>query len=445
MVTRSKRSSATGSHSEPSRTSTRTSLRAALKAVTASARGFTSVATTSSAWAERWSAWTPQPVPRSRARPTGSRRVSWASEVDAGLTPRTWSGETRIGCPSRPGVRSLTTHQSWSSSAYGRQSRRARTSPPEADEQAAGHEGVDEPGEGPVGGGAVDLGLEEEQPDQGLQRRPARRTPEGRGGLVARQRELARRTEQVADGVEGVGRRGQRVAQRRGEVDGGYAGGGSHAAIVAPSRDSPRAGPACLLQSGHGSSAACARRRRRAARARRHPEPERGDPRRRRRDTARWRHLRPPGPAERADHLHQEHRPPVEQHDHLGRRAAAGRRDLEGAGARLVARRLGPARRQRRERLREGPRLAAERHLLAAAVRRLPRQPDPRPRVPARRQALRQRHPARAAVHPHRGRGREQPVRRRARATSCAAGSSRRSTTTPPTAASRCRRPRSSP
>ena len=50
-MTRSNRSSATGSQSEPSRTSTRTSLRAALKAVTARARGFTSVATTSSACA----------------------------------------------------------------------------------------------------------------------------------------------------------------------------------------------------------------------------------------------------------------------------------------------------------------------------------------------------------------------------------------------------------
>ena len=45
--------------------------------------------------------------------------------------------------------------------------------------------------------------------------------------------------------------------------------------------------------------------------------------------------------------------------------------------------------------------------LLAAAVRRLRRQPDPRPGLPARRQALRERHPARAAVHPHRGRRRE--------------------------------------
>ena len=37
--------------------------------------------------------------------------------VDAGLTPSTWSGATRMSWPSSPGVRSLTTHQSWSSSA----------------------------------------------------------------------------------------------------------------------------------------------------------------------------------------------------------------------------------------------------------------------------------------------------------------------------------------
>ncbi len=90
-----------------------------------------------------------------------------------------------------------------------------------ADEHAAGHEGVDQPRERPVGVGPVDLGLQQEQPDQGLQRRPARRTPEGRGRLVARERELPRRTEQVPHGVEGVRRTGQRVAQRRGEGDGG--------------------------------------------------------------------------------------------------------------------------------------------------------------------------------------------------------------------------------
>ena len=65
---------------------------------------------------------------------------------------------------------------------------------------------------------------------------------------------------------------------------------------------------------------------------------------------------------------------------------------------------------QHREHLREGARLAAERHLLPPAVRRLPRQPDPRPGFPAQRQALPERDPARTAVHPHRGRRRQHPV-----------------------------------
>ena len=61
--------------------------------------------------------------------PTGSRIVSWASDVDAELMPSTCSAPTRTGEPSRPGVRSLSTHSSSSSAAYGRQSRRAATSP----------------------------------------------------------------------------------------------------------------------------------------------------------------------------------------------------------------------------------------------------------------------------------------------------------------------------
>ena len=37
-------------------------------------------------------------------------------EVEAGLIPSTWSPPTRCGPPSRPGVRSLTTHRGSSSS-----------------------------------------------------------------------------------------------------------------------------------------------------------------------------------------------------------------------------------------------------------------------------------------------------------------------------------------
>ena len=57
---------------------------------TGTARALMSVATTRSEWAARCRACTPQPVPRSRERPTGSRRVSCASEVAAGVMPSTW-------------------------------------------------------------------------------------------------------------------------------------------------------------------------------------------------------------------------------------------------------------------------------------------------------------------------------------------------------------------
>ncbi len=117
VTTRSKRSPATGSNRLPARTSTVTRLSAAFSRVIARARSLTSVATTSPTCSARCSAWTPQPVPRSRARPTGSRTVSWASDEEAELMPSTWSAATSMGAPSSPGVRSLTTHQPRSSSA----------------------------------------------------------------------------------------------------------------------------------------------------------------------------------------------------------------------------------------------------------------------------------------------------------------------------------------
>ena len=153
VAIRSNRSSATGSKREPARTSTLpTPLRAALSRVIRSARSLTSVATTTSLWSARCSAWTPQPVPRSSDRPTGSRIVSCASDVDAGLMPRTWSAPTRFGLPSRPGVRSLTTHRSTSPAAYGRRSRRATTSPAVCSRMPFDRQLLDQAGQRPLGG-----------------------------------------------------------------------------------------------------------------------------------------------------------------------------------------------------------------------------------------------------------------------------------------------------
>ncbi len=140
VATRSNSSPATGSKKEPARTSRlSTPLRAALNRVSRSARSLTSVATTVPECVARCSAWTPQPVPRSSERPTGARVVSWASEVAAELIPRTWSVLTFEAAPSRPGVRSLATHRSTSSAAYGRTSTRARTSPTERSSSPAVH------------------------------------------------------------------------------------------------------------------------------------------------------------------------------------------------------------------------------------------------------------------------------------------------------------------
>ena len=116
VAMRSNRSPAAGSKRLPSRTSRSTPLIAAVSRVRSVARRLTSVATTSVAWVARCRACTPQPVPRSSARPTGGRTVSWASEDEASLMPSTYEGSRGFSRPSRPGVRSHTTHQSWNSS-----------------------------------------------------------------------------------------------------------------------------------------------------------------------------------------------------------------------------------------------------------------------------------------------------------------------------------------
>ena len=86
------RSPVTGSSRLPSRSSTFvTPFRARLKAANPSARRFTSVATTCSAWRESRSAWIPFPVQASSARSTGSLMVRCARTAEGRWTPATRS------------------------------------------------------------------------------------------------------------------------------------------------------------------------------------------------------------------------------------------------------------------------------------------------------------------------------------------------------------------
>ncbi len=92
-TTRSNCSPSTGSKKLPARVSMLSApLSAALNAAKASARGFTSVATTRSACAASRIAWIPFPVQRSSARSPCPRMVRWASATDGRWTPGTWSG-----------------------------------------------------------------------------------------------------------------------------------------------------------------------------------------------------------------------------------------------------------------------------------------------------------------------------------------------------------------
>ena len=89
-TTRSNRSPSTGSKKLPRRTSTfARPLSAALKAVYATARSLTSVATTCFACRAASTAWIPEPVPTSSARCTGLRTVRFPSRAEDGATPIT--------------------------------------------------------------------------------------------------------------------------------------------------------------------------------------------------------------------------------------------------------------------------------------------------------------------------------------------------------------------
>ena len=194
------------------------SLRAALNSAAHTARALMSVATTASAWVARCSAWTPHPVPRSRARATGSRSVSWASEVAAGLMPSTWSSATRTFGPSRPGVRSETTHRSRSSVAYGRTSSSARTSPPEVRRKPACSSSPTSPGRARSASSVETAVWSRNSRVSVASGEPSRRPPQGRRGLVAAERLVGAGAEQVGDGVVGEAGGLQGRAQTKGQV-----------------------------------------------------------------------------------------------------------------------------------------------------------------------------------------------------------------------------------
>ena len=358
MATRSNRSPATGSQSEPvADVDPSTSLRAALKPVIARARGLTSVATTSSACAARCRAWTPQPVPRSSARATGSRTVSWASEVEAGADRRA-RGRRRRGsaAPSSPGVRSLTTHQSCvvvgvRAAVEGGPHLAAEPAPcPSA-------RAIDEPGEGALGvgpggpapaagtagpgspaamrppyagapGWSRDAPEPREPTPRGGRRRRRRCSRRSRGPPVVAGREPGRARGSRARNVASVSassaseiraplgcRRGRIVAPGPVRPDG-------HLVVPKMFQSGMPCVPGALLATGLVVSGAGAALVPRTEGGRRQRRPERS-----------------PGAAEGADHVRQEARTPVAQPDHVARAAAARGRHLEGARAGLLARR----------------------------------------------------------------------------------------------------------
>ena len=130
---RSKRSPRTAENRSLSRVVTlATPLSPIVNRAKPSARRFRSVATTSPAWELAFSACTPPPVPRSRARPIGRRTVIRARSTELAPTPITWSGATLPPAPSVATVgASLATRNSWPCSlSYGRMRTSPRTRSP---------------------------------------------------------------------------------------------------------------------------------------------------------------------------------------------------------------------------------------------------------------------------------------------------------------------------
>ena len=132
--------------------------------------------------------------------------------------PSTWSAPTRLGAPSRPGVRSETTQRSLVVGARRAGSRGGR--PPRRRSARAGRRcraGRPGPGSAASAASCGDRRLQQEQPGQGGQRAARRRTPQARRGLVAAQRAVRRLAQRLGDAVVGEvrRRRGRRAGGRR--------------------------------------------------------------------------------------------------------------------------------------------------------------------------------------------------------------------------------------
>ena len=123
------------------------------------------------------------PLPPARARSTA------ASVVESRRDPSTWSG-LGSGAHRRrdPGSGRRRSTSRRASSAYGRTSTRARTSPPDCSSRPAAHSGSMSSGSACLGVRLDDRRLKRPQPGEGGQRRPVARSAQRRRGLVARQR-----------------------------------------------------------------------------------------------------------------------------------------------------------------------------------------------------------------------------------------------------------------
>ena len=219
---RSKRSPATGSKKEPSRTSTSTPLSSALSCVIQRARLLTSVATTRPAWrgeVEGLDAAAGAEVER-RADRLAHRQLGQARRRARDAEHVVGTDGDRRPVEARRQVRDDPEVAVQAGLGGGV---RAAVHPRRdlADallEQPGVAEPVDQPGQGPVGVVAADRGLQQEQPDQRVERPARRRTPQRGQGLVAPERAVRLLADRLRHPVVGEAGGVQGVAQRRGEV-----------------------------------------------------------------------------------------------------------------------------------------------------------------------------------------------------------------------------------